>query len=553
LKIPATLKATFRLRVPGRLLGGLLGILLAGALTSCASRTVDQMAAAEWVEVRSDNFIIYSEVGDRAPRRMIEQLETFRSFVIDHMQLEGVDNPLPFRIVLLQGSDSIQAVVPERGVFGMYQATYQGGLALVDVSARAEDGTSTLDITYTPSGPIYRKRAGMRFVSIDGVLHEYVHHLLANDTRRRYPLWFNEGYAEYLSTFHLGAGSRAVVGAPPMHRVEALQQARWMPLEALFRAQGYETAHGYGGLYAQAWAVVHYMMSAPERAAQTDIFLDLLADGSDVEQSFETAYGIALKAMSARARSKVRSRGKWIHSTRIEMEVPLFSVSETRLLGADEAEALMADMLMSFSGKNDVARQHLTRALKLNPANTHARAVLGGLERIADRYQAAEEILMVSRELESDSPEILAQRGHLYIDQAIDAAKLGGNNVGQLVAQGRQYYERALVIDADNAEAWVGLGRSYLLGDPNNNARGFEALFAAYQLLPTNLETQLLLGHLYLSSANIPQARQHYQEVLQWSRVPDLTRQARSMIEALDRQARASSLDGALVEPSNEH
>jgi len=534
LKILATLKAPFYLK---------LGfVLVAGLLASCASRSVEQLASAEWVEVRSGNFIVYSEVGEEAPRRIIEQLETFRAFVIDHMQLEGMDNPLPFRIVLLRNSASLQAIVPERGIFGMYQATYQGGLALVDVSARAEDGTSTLEVIYTPSGPLYRKETGMRFVSIDGVLHEYVHHLLANDTTRRYPLWFNEGYAEYLSTFHLGAGGRAVIGAPPMHRVQALQQARWMPLEVLFRVQGYETAHGYGDLYAQAWAVVHYMMSTPERAGQTDTFLDLLADNQGIEMAFEAAYGMALKDMSAKARSMVRAHGKRVRSIRVEMDAPVFTVAAGRMLPADEVETLVADMLMNFPGKNDVARQHLTRALSLNETNSHARAVLAGLERVSGRYQVAADLLSVSDSLVGESSEILTQWGHLYIDQAIDAVKLARDTMPPLLAKGRQYYERALAIDENNAEALVGLGRSYLLSGPNNNGRGFTALFKAYDLLPTNMETQLMLGHMYITSGDIPRARHHYTEVLRWSRVPDLTRQARSMIEALDSPQEASSV-----------
>jgi tetratricopeptide (TPR) repeat protein len=510
---------------------GISAALCVGLLGSCVTKSLDEMAEREWSGLNSDHFIIYSEVGEQWPQRMLARLEEFRSFVINHLDLEGADNPLPFRIVLLRNSSSLQAIVPMSGVFGMYQTTYQGGFALVDMSARAEDGTSSVDITYTRSGPIYRTITGTRRVSMDGVLHEYVHHLLANDTNRRYPLWFNEGYAEYLSTFDVAGDGQAVVGNAPMHRVEALENARWIPLDLLFQVRGYEEDHGYGDLYAQSWAVVHYMLSTPERAGQTDMFLDRLNTEENLVKAFESSFEMPIAQMSARARS--RARGRRTTNQNLTFESESAPDVDLRLLALDERSLLMAEMIMVFSPDEQAARPHLVRALQSNPANMRARALLASLYMSSEEDQLAWEVLNNSPGIEKNA-DIQCQLGHFSSGKAIDAILQGDPESVRWIEKAQHHYEAALSINQNHAEAYVGLGRTYLLAYGEDAERGFQAFAAAHDLLPTNLETQLLLGHLLFATSKNEAAEKAYQDVIAWSRDTRKVNSAKDMLVMIE-------------------
>ncbi len=509
----------------------IMATIVAGLLGGCVTRSADDLADREWVELKSDHFIVYSEVGEFWSRRMLQRLEIFRSFVISHLDLAGADNPLPFRIVLLRNASSLQAIVPRSDIFGMYQTTYQGGMALVDMSARAQDGTSSLEIIYTPSGPIYRTRTGTRPISMEGVLHEYVHHLLANDTSRRYPLWFNEGYAEYLSTFDIAANGQAIVGQAPMHRVEALQKARWIPLDRLFQVKGYEEGHGYGDFYAQAWAVVHYMLADTERAEQTDRFLDQLNEGEDLIVAFEASFDMPLQQMSAGARSRAKSRRT--SSRRLSFETEIASDAVPRLLSLDERSVLLAEMILTFSPDRRVALPHLQQALQYNVANIRARALLAGLHMYYGEDQLALDTLNGASDDAMDA-DIQCQFGHFYADKAIVAVQERDPKFVGWIDEARRHYEAAISIDENHVEAYVGLGRTYILTDAKDAQRGFDALNAAFELLPTNMETQLLLGHMLFASGQYEAAENAYQEVIAWSRDAQTINSAQDMVGMIE-------------------
>ena len=126
--------------------------------------------------------------------------------------------------------------------------------------------------------------------------------------------------------------------------------------------------------------------------------------------------------------------------------------------------------------------------------------------------------------------DIQCQFGHFYADKAIVAVQERDPELAGWVDKARHHYETAISINPYHVEAYVGLGRTYLLTDAKDAQRGFIALDAARKLLPTNMETQLLQGHMLFASGQMDAAEDAYKEVIAWSRNTRRINRAKSMV-----------------------
>ena len=108
--------------------------------------------------------------------------------------------------------------------------------------------------------------------------HEFTHAYMDRVWNVTGPLWFCEGMAEYFSTFSVRDG-RLVPGAIDRRSVLLLQLSGPLPLRR-FLALGRDEMYGpnFPTHYAQAWALVHFLMS------RGDGTVDLLLRGRNLEE-----------------------------------------------------------------------------------------------------------------------------------------------------------------------------------------------------------------------------------------------------------------------------
>ena len=111
----------------------------------------------------------------------------------------------------------------------------------------------------------------------------------------KFPSWFNEGLAEYYATFEMENDQKALLGGLQHSHLQFLAQQKMMPLETLFNAD-YQAMHKTGGrqrqvYYAQAWALVHYLMQGNKnRTPQMNQFIELLMNGKDTRTAFSDCF-----------------------------------------------------------------------------------------------------------------------------------------------------------------------------------------------------------------------------------------------------------------------
>ena len=102
------------------------------------------------------------------------------------------------------------------------------------------------------------------------IFHEYTH-LLVENTFENAPVWFNEGLAEYYSTFSITDDQNVVVGNPGQRTCHLLRDKKMLPLRTLFEVD-YKSAHyneknKQSIFYAQSWALMHYLLVGKEGKA----------------------------------------------------------------------------------------------------------------------------------------------------------------------------------------------------------------------------------------------------------------------------------------------
>src|SRR5205085_3267324 len=193
------------------------------------------------LSVRSQNFLVVGQAGEKELRRVAVRLEEYRAAFSRLLSDEHFDCAVPTTVIVFRDERAYEPFKPVyRGQTASFVAGYfQPGAEVnyitlaLDADAARGGGSSTL-------------------------LHEYKH-LLVNNYFREAPLWLKEGLAEFYSTARVSGDRRRVsTGEQLPARVRQLRAApELIPLRALFEVdQGspYYYESGKRGLfYAESW------------------------------------------------------------------------------------------------------------------------------------------------------------------------------------------------------------------------------------------------------------------------------------------------------------
>src|SRR5207302_712346 len=187
---------------------------------------------------------------------------------------------------------------------------------------------------------------------------------------------FNEGIAEYYSTFSV-SGSDVYVGKPVPEHIAWLRNEPLIPLAQLFsigqQSKEYHERSRQGVFYAESWALVHYLMRDTESREKLAQYLALVKNGRPIDEAFHVAFSSTFDAMELDLRSYIR---------RYSFTYTRYSVSDLQLLPAPPPQPMTRDEvlfelgdLLAHSSPNNLAdaERFLTQATDLN--GNHAGAL----------------------------------------------------------------------------------------------------------------------------------------------------------------------------------
>ncbi|MDX1383617.1 MAG: DUF1570 domain-containing protein [Thermoanaerobaculia bacterium] len=429
-------------------------------------------ANLRWLEVSSPHFEVVTDAKEKAAREVVDSLEALHRLLAS--ATGGGPAPMRTRVFVFRDGGSLRRYSPwpnRQDVAGFFvSGTYRDYMGI---------DASTLE---GPVGVVY---------------HEYLH-AFADANFPGVPLWFNEGLAEYYSTFRI-QGRKAQIGKPRWEHLEWLRKNPNVDLRSLLevttRSPLYNETSRAGAFYAQSWAVVHYLFAAPERRAGVAAFLGRVADGEAVASALDAAFDVSIADFERGLGAYVRSRSFGYFEVPVESRTDSY---EVRILDTADALARLGDFAANLGAERErQARLHFEESLRLDRDWGPAHRGLGWLCHQRGDLACAVAEYRQAAALGADPVGLylLAEGLVDQVELAAPAADLGPAQLDAL-GEARRALARAVELDGGFTPARVALGWTYLYdGDPD---AGLAAMQAAAAAAPA--DARVYFGHAVLSA-----------------------------------------------------
>lgn len=497
-----------------------VGLTLAGAVVQPVS------ARDSWTSVRSKNFFLVGNASEKDIRRIGVQLEQFRDVLTRLLTNMKAASTVPVTVMVFKSASSFKPFRPPSS-----DAYFQSG-----------DDVNYIALT--------SERHGEHPYST--VFHEYVHFLIRNNTER-VPLWFNEGLAEYYSTFDLMDGDkRVMIGKPISSHVLYLRGQNLIPLETLFAVKHdspiYNERDKKGIFYAESWALVHYLLLGNEgkRASQFKQFLDLLTSDVPVEAAFKQAFQTDFRTLERELRQYIARDSYQARVKTFDEKLKVNTEMQSAPLTEAEGQFYLGDLLLHAS-QLDRAEKYLQQAITLDPGLAIAHASLGMLNLRRERFDVAREHLQ--RAVAADTRNYLVHYYYAYM-LSRDGMRVGSYVTGfapETAETMRAELRKAIALAPDYPESYYLLAFVNLVRD-EQRAESIELLKRALTLAPGEQRFGTLLAQVYIRNHDHKSARQILEPIARSSSSsnsadPQSSAQAQSLLKIIslieEREAQA--------------
>jgi tetratricopeptide (TPR) repeat protein len=307
---------------------------------------VPALAAEPWVRVRSQNFDVYTNAGEKSGREADRFFEQVRAFFLEQFGGFGRTYP-PVRVVSFR---SEKDYAPYRS--GAFADAYYSGSEQQDYIVMQKFGSKDA-----------------RAIA----LHEYTH-LILRRAGLKLPVWLNEGLAEVYSTLRPAFG-QVMLGEPIAGRLYSLRE-RWLALPELTGAGHnsihYENKDKVAIFYAQSWLLTHMLYLSEQYSGRWPQFLNLTGS-LKAEEAFLKVYGKTIgeieKDLRTYSRSLDRFRVELFKTTFVNLEA---EPAITALDGLEQA-ILLANVL-DLAGRKEDAAAEFEKLGRENPKSVEAAA-----------------------------------------------------------------------------------------------------------------------------------------------------------------------------------
>ena len=478
------------------------------AATALAPANADEVpvGSRDWIEARSSNFRIYSVLDEERTTELLRHLEVMRATLGDATEESTYQAGVPTIIIAVDKRDDyVQIGAP----------AYSGGYFFSDLRENAiliEDSNST--------------------EGIQVILHEYAHYLSRRSGRIRYPRWFEEGNAEYLSHSRLRDGAFEFAIAPREH-VTTLGFGTWMSTDEILGVSDTASLAEIDAamFYAQSWLLVHYLKTQSQSdetvMEQVVEFSRHKAAGLPPGEAFTRAFGLEPEQLDQDLLKYYLGREFKRRTVPADTALPGFS-PQVRQMSRTEAQLSLAQMAMRFENI-DRAEEWFEEVLSDNELRALAEAGLGrvagyrgDIEAANARFDSAIHLMAWDFTIWMDYAQYWAQRmsASYGIDERVHTAE-------KLI----ESLESALTIADATPELNSLMGFAYLARgrDPDEAIEYLEAAAAA---APHDQASRLLLANAYLYVGRLDDAERVAESVMRFEHEPGLiTDAAREVIE----------------------
>ena len=469
-----------------------------------------------WTSVKSKNFTLVGNASEKEIKQVATRLEQFRevfSLLFPHSKLAG----LPTTVIVFKNNSS----------FKPYKPVADG--KVVDVLGYFQSGR---DVNY-----IALSAEKVSDETLRVIFHESAH-LLINNTfgRAKIPPWFNEGLAEYYSSFKIEDSRKVSLGNPIPGHLYLLRSAKLWPLPSLFGIDYYtleRNGHDSRGLfYAQSWALVHYLMQRDsDSQKQLTKFLDLILAKTPTEQAFREAFKTDYSTFEKELANYIRKSSYRIDVATFERNLEFDDQMTSAPITEAQAQAYLGDLL-NHTNRPREAIVKLREALTMDPELSMAHASLGIALAREEKYTEA--LQHLAKAVTSDSSSHLA---HFYYAYAL--SKQGWNeSLGvqsysvENAAIMRAELEKSIKAQPNFAESYSLLAFVNLVTNQNLDDAA-KQIKKAISLSPGDEQYAFILAQIYLKSGDVPAARKIVEPLANTSSDPRIRSTAEGVLKAI--------------------
>jgi tetratricopeptide (TPR) repeat protein len=477
---------------------------------SVSAGSADQSVAPQrnWLRMQTANFTLLGNSSDKDLRRVGQRLEQFREAIGILFPKAVVNSPRP----------TIVLVFKNQKAYDPFKPLYQGKTK--PISGYFIRGAAANYISLTSEG----------LDDFGTIYHEYMHQVVDNTMESSPPLWFNEGLAEYYTSFSVTAdGQRASLGKVLSWHILLLRE-QWVPLSTILAVTHdspmYNEKDRMGVFYAESWVLVHYLLLGEHQkyAPHAAEFLGLLSDGVSPGDATTKALHVSLQALEKGIRAYVSQE-----------LFPLQTVSFTERIGAVDrlpvTPAAEADVhaalgeLLATMQRDEEGRAQLDAALALDPESPTAHMALGRMLLASHKADEAKAHLKKAV-VQADAPWAVHWDYALLQIQARLADQAAVDDSAIEAALRRVIAANPSFGDAYGQLAWLRAQSPEHLKEAAALAR------KALEFVPGNEEYQLLLATILMNQQDFPAAHQVLDRLVKVATKPGVREPAATMLAA---------------------
>jgi len=485
------------------------------AVSLCVFLVVSQYATVTaketWVSVRTKNFTLLGNASEQEIRKVGLRLEQFREVFTLLFPRIKFNTPVPTTVIVFKNDSSYRPFKPNATTAGYFQPGPDVNYITLTTEVRGEQDAYSV------------------------IFHEFTH-LMVENTFPDAPVWFNEGLAEYYSTFSISDDQKIVLGSPIANHVFLLRDSKMLPLKTLFevdhKSPHYNEKNKQSIFYAQSWALMHYLIVGKEgKNEQLGKFMELLRTKMPTEQAFQQAFETSYDVMEKDLREYVRKDRYNILRGHFEKKLELDNTTQATVLTEAEAQAYLGDLLLHSNRKETYT--YLENALKLDPNLAMAHASLGMAYFREGKEKEAQASL--ERAVAANSQNYLA---HYYYAFTLSrqTAYYGPVMTGyppELIAKINDHLQKAIALRPDYLEPYNLLAfMSVVTGQGLDEA--IASMKRVLSITPGRHDFMNMLGQLYLRKENYKAAREVLEQVVKSNANDEIRRHSESMLKQLD-------------------
>jgi tetratricopeptide (TPR) repeat protein len=433
---------------------------------------------AQWVEIRSPNFSVITDAGDKRGRDVALHFEQMRNVFGRLMVKANVNLSVPLQIVAFRNSKEMRQVAPvfngkPTELAGLFQGGEDRSFILLDMS---------VDNPWSV------------------VFHEYAHQLMNGNVSVRIDPWFEEGFAEYFSSIEVD-NKEARVGKIPEDTYRVLQGTGMMRVVELFRVQQYSKTYNESGdhrnvFYAESSLLVHYLYDNQQMLKVADYFDAVRNHKESVEEATQKAFGMTPEQLDKALRNYLNSGHFKYYPMATPAGIVAAQFTEAPVNTAD-ARAVLADVDAHSPDHHDRALGEFEDVLKTDPNNASALRGAGYSYLQRQDFEHAGEYFRKAAQQDSKDPRV-----HYY--NAMLMNRSGALTDREKSEEVKKELETAIALDPKLADAYSLLAYAQAFsGEPE---KGLATMKKAVELSPRNETYQMNLANIYLANHKTDEA-----------------------------------------------